>query len=222
MSSLAPTVPASASPCEGADGSWKSQFSRPKGRFGWWVGHLMAWKNAPINRLAVGWLDVWEGESVLEIGFGPGTTLRLLASLVHEGDVAGVDPSEVMVRLAIARNRRAVRLGRVEPRLGAAEKLPFHDGRFGAAVAVNSFHHWEDPARGLAETRRVLSDRGRLLVVERLGRAPHRLAAPGLSKWGLEEVVRRVEKAGYREVRVLRGRAGGRDIAAVWARVERP
>src|SRR5205823_1005108 len=36
-----------------------------------------------------------------------------------------------------------------------AERLPFADGSFGAAMAVLTIHHWPDAAAGLAEVRRV-------------------------------------------------------------------
>ena len=38
---------------------------------------------------------------------------------------------------------------------GHAEALPFADGAFEAAMAVLTVHHWTDPARGMAELRRV-------------------------------------------------------------------
>jgi SAM-dependent methyltransferase len=36
-----------------------------------------------------------------------------------------------------------------------AEALPFEDGSFDAAMAVLTVHHWDDPAAGLREMRRV-------------------------------------------------------------------
>ena len=39
--------------------------------------------------------------------------------------------------------------------LAAAERLPFVDGSFDAAMALHTVHHWNDPAAGLGELRRV-------------------------------------------------------------------
>jgi len=37
----------------------------------------------------------------------------------------------------------------------AAERLPFEDQAFDAAMAVSTVHHWQDPIAGLREMRRV-------------------------------------------------------------------
>ena len=60
--------------------------------------------------------------------------------------VLAVEPSQVMIsqRRSVAPAVRAV-----------AEALPVPDGFFDAALATFTVHHWSDPARGLAEMRRV-------------------------------------------------------------------
>lgn len=61
--------------------------------------------------------------------------------------VVAVEPSPVMI---VQRSAGAAPVTR-----GVAEALPFPDGAFDAALAVLTVHHWADPARGLAELRRV-------------------------------------------------------------------
>ncbi len=61
--------------------------------------------------------------------------------------VIAVEPSEVM---------RAQRPPGAAPAIDArAEALPFDDDALDAAMACVTIHHWEPPARGLAEMRRV-------------------------------------------------------------------
>ena len=61
--------------------------------------------------------------------------------------VLAVEPSPVMIAQRPADAAPAV--------LAAAERLPFVDGSFDAAMALNTVHHWSDPAAGLGELRRV-------------------------------------------------------------------
>src|SRR5271170_3575948 len=61
--------------------------------------------------------------------------------------VLAVEPSATM---------RAQRPAGAAPAIDArAEALPFDDGAFDAAMACVTIHHWESPAAGLAELRRV-------------------------------------------------------------------
>lgn len=52
----------------------------------------------------------------------------------------------------------------VENRKGRAEELPYEDAHFDAVVMLNVLDHVEDPARVLAEIRRVLVPDGRLFL----------------------------------------------------------
>ncbi|MEU1725241.1 class I SAM-dependent methyltransferase [Nonomuraea sp. NPDC005692] len=61
--------------------------------------------------------------------------------------VLAVEPSALM---------RSQRPAGAAPCLaGSAERLPFDDGSFDAAMAVSSVHHWPDVLAGLREMRRV-------------------------------------------------------------------
>ena len=112
---------------------------------------------------------------VLEIGVGSGLNLAFYDP-TRVTDVIGVDPSEPL--LARARARGAEARVSVDLVRGVAEQLPFDAGRFDCAVVTYTLCSVEAPARALAEIRRVLSARGRLLFIEH-GLAPD----PGVSRW---------------------------------------
>ena len=78
--------------------------------------------------------------SVINVGAGTG------AYEPNERRVVAVEPSGVMIS---QRRRRGAVIQAV------AEALPVADGSFDAALATFTVHHWTDPARGLAEMRRV-------------------------------------------------------------------
>jgi ubiquinone/menaquinone biosynthesis C-methylase UbiE len=141
------------------------QFGHPTGALGRLVGYAMALEHRALHRAAVDRLELRPADEVLEIGFGPGTAIRLAAA--RAAFVAGVEVSEVMKRQAERRNRVALREGRIELRLASATALPYPDARFSVVFEVNSLHHWEDRRRGLAEAHRVLRAQGRLLVTVR-------------------------------------------------------
>jgi len=88
-------------------------------------------------------------ETVLNVGAGTGSYEPC------DRWVLAVEPSATM---------RALRPPDAAPALAArAEALPFDDDSFDAAMACITVHHWEPPAAGLAELRRVA--RGPVVVL---------------------------------------------------------
>jgi ubiquinone/menaquinone biosynthesis C-methylase UbiE len=139
-------------------------FGRPKGLLGRLGGVVLARFNRGFAEEIVALLKVRASERVLEVGFGPGVGIELLASAAANGKVAGVDPSKEMVEQASARNAAAIRSGAVELRQGSVECMPFEDGAFETALAINSMQVWPDAPAGLREIRRVLTVGGRVAL----------------------------------------------------------
>jgi ubiquinone/menaquinone biosynthesis C-methylase UbiE len=100
---------------------------------------------------------------VLEIGVGTGLNLALYDPAAVRR-IVGVEPDPHMLRRARA---KAAALGTpVELHEACAERLPFRAEQFDTAVVTWSLCTIPDAARALAEVRRVLKPRGRLLFIE--------------------------------------------------------
>jgi len=94
------------------------------------------------------------GQHVLDVGCGPGAlTAELVARLDAEA-VTAVDPSSPFVDAARARNPGVL----VEQ--APAERLPFADDRFDAALAQLVVHFMDVPVAGLREMARVTREGG--------------------------------------------------------------
>jgi len=140
------------------------QLRHPDGRAGWLLGHAMAFANRGPNRAAIAALDLRPAENVLELGFGSGTAIPVLAAQAWEGRIYGIDNSKVMLKLACRRNRALLRSGRVELKLGSFERLPLPDAAVDKILAVNVVYFWDDARSVLEELRRVLRPRGRVAI----------------------------------------------------------
>lgn len=98
---------------------------------------------------------------VLEIATGPGHVAIGFAAVCRE--VVGLDLTDAM--LAIAERARQERgLKNLRFQSGDAAALPFDDGDFDVVLCRFAFHHFEDPARVLAEMARVCRAGGRVAV----------------------------------------------------------
>ena len=94
--------------------------------------------------------------SILDVGCGTGS---LLASLDGNLRKAGLDFSPEMLNQA----RKKVGTD-VDLRVGDSEKLPWPDDSFDAITINLSFHHYEHPEAVLSEVRRVLRNKGRVII----------------------------------------------------------
>lgn len=153
------------------------QLAAPSGAAGALVGHLMARANAEPNARAVAALDLDPDDDVLELGFGPGHALELIAERVTQGRIFGVERSVEMLRQAWRRNRRPIRQCRLTLLLGDFTALPMVDSSVDKILAVNVAYFWHDGAAVLAEVRRVLRPGGCMVI--------YATGAPALRRWGI-------------------------------------
>ncbi len=89
------------------------------------------------------------GQRVLDVGCGPGALTAELVRRLGPAALAAVDPSAPFV--AAVRERHPG----VDVRRASAERLPFPDRAFDAALAQLVVHFMSDPVGGLAEMARV-------------------------------------------------------------------
>jgi SAM-dependent methyltransferase len=89
------------------------------------------------------------GQRVLDVGCGPGALTVELAGRVGADAVCAVEPSASFAAAV------AGRLPGVDVRQTPAERLPFPDDEFDAALAQLVVHFMTDPVAGLREMKRV-------------------------------------------------------------------
>lgn len=206
-----PFVQPSHSPCtaEGKFSGWKAQFACPCGKLGWLIGHLMAIKNAGMNRFAVEMLDVQPEDQVLEIGFGQGQAVRMIAERAANGFTAGIDISEVMVHQAAKRNHKFVESGHVELSQASIANIPYEFARFDKVLAVNNYQFWPNAEHNLTEIQRVLGKNGMLILCLRM-KEPNKAfqLAPGFTEQEVEDLTGLMRWVGFSEVQLFKRRVG--------------
>lgn len=102
------------------------------------------------------------GESVLDVGCGPGHQIAELSGAVgSDGFVVGIDPADSAIAIA---SRRCKELPNVSVKLGDASGLPFADQSFDAVMSSQVFEYLDDVEGGLREIYRVIRPGGRVLI----------------------------------------------------------
>lgn len=162
------------------------QISNPGGWFAPLVARLLNAGNRALNLEAIAALEPQPGMRVLDIGFGGGASLPVLAARVGDGGlVAGIDLSPAMVSRARGQFRQLLGSGRLELHQGSIESMPWPDAAFDRALSVNTIFYWPDTAAGLRETGRVLRPGGVLALAMR---SQQTIAAAQMERFGFQNV----------------------------------
>lgn len=131
-------------------------FVIPEGKWGEKGAVMMIGLGDTMAIQVVDLLALTRKSRVIEIGFGPGIALEILVKTVTNGSVTGIDPSDLMHKLAEQRNIKAINTGHLALIKDTATHLPFDDNTFDGALAMDNLHFWNDPLQSLRELKRVL------------------------------------------------------------------
>ena len=114
--------------------------------------------------------------NAVDIGCGPGQILKKLSARLPEWKFCGVDRSFAMIRLAAesggksdlppATGSTGSSKGNVQFFPGDANFLPFRDASFDLVLCNSVLHHMREPARLLAEIRRIAKPNAGILLCD--------------------------------------------------------
>ncbi|MFF8392686.1 SAM-dependent methyltransferase [Streptomyces sp. NPDC016172] len=105
------------------------------------------------------------GAEILDVGSGSGRSAVRVAER-HQVHVTGITVSTHQVQVAQGRPGAGWGAGHASFRLADAMALPFPDGRFGGAYAIESLLHMSDRAKAVSEIARTLRPGARLVVLD--------------------------------------------------------
>lgn len=146
-------------------GGLARQLGHPRGLPGRLVAVMLNKANRATVTAAVEALDLHQGETAADIGFGGGLGLALLLDCVGaNGVVHGVDISALVLARARRRFRSATSAGRLFLHSAPMTRLPMTDASVQAVMTVNTIYFARDLDLALAELRRVLGPTGRAVI----------------------------------------------------------
>jgi ubiquinone/menaquinone biosynthesis C-methylase UbiE len=156
--------------------------------------------NAKVHEYAFRALSPKKSDRILEIGFGNGHLIPEVLSLAEDLSYAGIGISETMVNEAAAFNKGA----RVDVRVGSSSAIPFPSGDFDRALALNTIYFWSNPSKDLAEIRRVLRPKGKLVLgaLDPAGTKTNPVFQHGFKFYEKDQLSRMLKAAGFSSVTI--------------------
>ena len=104
---------------------------------------------------------------ILDIGCGTGTFSAQCMTAGFDMEVTGLDMSYHMIAKAQHKaDRINVNGSTMTFMIGDAEHLPFENAYFDMVTCSNSFHHYPHQLQAVKEMRRVLKDKGQLMLID--------------------------------------------------------
>ena len=185
------------------------QYGHPRGIVGRVLGEQMVRQHMPETDWTISLLNIQPENSILELGFGAGRAIELVAAHAPNGRVSGIDISQAMVRAASHRNAHVIKNGRVTLRNGDLTTLPFADEQFDKVFSIQTIYFWPDPPNALAEIFRVLKRGGRLVITLSTGTIDT-VEVTGLEQYQLlleEQIIPAMKHLGFTVASIEQGPA---------------
>lgn len=137
------------------------QLQHPRGLMGKVLFRGMTSMTIAHARWTAGLMEIEPGDAILEVGFGNGANIELLATRAPNGHIVGIEVSQTAVEMASKKNAEAIAEGRVTLHLVTpGEESAIDDGSLDKACTVATMYVIEDPSAVFAEMFRVLRPGG--------------------------------------------------------------
>ncbi|CAK6951540.1 uncharacterized methyltransferase YdaC isoform X1 [Scomber scombrus] len=173
---------------------------------GWLVSKFLNIRNRVLEENAVQLCGIQPGDTVLELGHGPGLGLQSAAKLLTEpvGHLIGVDYSEFMHQMASEHMKELVASGKVTLHHCDVAAMPLADSTVDKVFHCNCYYFWPDLREGATEIHRVMKPGGLMVTTLRLFNVATMAAKqvmPG-ENWHPEAYMAALRDSGFTDVRM--------------------
>jgi ubiquinone/menaquinone biosynthesis C-methylase UbiE len=196
------------------------QFRRPSGLLGRIIARRMRWGNRPEFTRLINGFDITDQDRLLEIGFGPGDSFKLIEGKNDKCQITGIDFSMLMVKQASRRNKSLIKAKRLELHLGDFRTFDFKDQRFNKIYCVNVVYFWEELESGFRKTYELLENGGVFGIFMVSNEHIESSAVVNTSVFNrhpISHVKECLEQAGFKEISISIYESGGSDGYYIYA-----
>lgn len=188
---------------------------------GWLVSRVLRVRNRFVEENAVRLCGIQPGDTVLEVGHGPGLGLQSAARLLTHpsGSLIGVDFSKYMHQMASELLKDLVASGKVTLHHCDVAAMPLVDSTVDKVFHCNCYYFWPDLRKGAAELHRVMKPGG-LMVTTLMLRSVATLASRGVmpgENWRPEAYMAALRESGFVDVRMEDAQHSSITFQAIYA-----
>lgn len=184
-----------------------SQLGRPtRSVAGWLVTKFLTAYNQVLEENAVRLSGIQPGDTVLELGHGPGLGLLPAVKLLTgpTGHLIGVDYSDYMHQTAKALMKEYIASGKVSLHNCDVAAMPLADSSVDKVFHCNCYYFWPDLRKGATEIHRVMKPGGLMMTTLRQSAVAAFAAKRAMpaDNWRPETYMAALRDSGFTDVRM--------------------
>src|SRR5689334_17820870 len=137
-----------------------SQFRKPRGLFGIVTSNWMIKGNGRNYEILLKELNIQPGNRILEIGYGPGVGIELIAAQCNSCIIHGIDFSNLMYKRATERNKKYIDVNKVNLFLGGFVETKIEFTEYDKIFCINVVYFWNNLQKPFEKIRTLLKNEG--------------------------------------------------------------
>jgi ubiquinone/menaquinone biosynthesis C-methylase UbiE len=177
------------------------QLRKPSGLFGRLVAKMMDIRNREFYKKIILDLAIKSGDSIFEIGYGPGLGISLLANNTKDCSIGGIDYSGLMLKQATKRNRKFIDHGVVNLSYGDLLTTDLGSEKYDKIFCVNVIYFWKDLKTVFEKIYSMLNNGGIYCIFMTHKKEFEKVKfTQDFCKYAIEEVESALHKAGFSDI----------------------
>jgi cyclopropane fatty-acyl-phospholipid synthase-like methyltransferase len=179
-----------------------SQFKKPTGLFGIFTSNIMVKNNQKNYVKIIKDLDLQPNDKLLEIGYGPGIGIQMIAERCHDCTIHGIDFSKLMYKRASMYNKPFIDNGRVQLQYGDFLKSSILNNNYDKVFCLNVVYFWDELNNPFEKVLSLLKKGGAFHIYMADKNTLIEKKAPDsvFNKYSMEQVKEALKAAGFENV----------------------
>lgn len=179
-----------------------SQFKKPRGPFGIFTSNLMVKGNEKNYETMIEVLAPGPEEKLLEIGYGPGAGMKMIAEFCPGCTIDGIDFSRLMYKRASKFNKQYIEEGRVSLQYGDFLSAALPENHYDKIFCLNVIYFWNKLSAPFTKAYSLLKEDGffDIYMADRKFLAEQKTPDSVFNKYSVDEVMEALKSVGFNKL----------------------
>jgi cyclopropane fatty-acyl-phospholipid synthase-like methyltransferase len=177
-----------------------TQFKKPSGLFGIFSSNVMIKGNKAKYEKLIKELDLQPQDKLLEIGYGPGVGINMIAKACISCTIHGIDFSNLMYKRASKYNKQYLDNNTMLLQYGDFLKTPVVSREYDKILCLNVVYFWNELQEPFKKILSLLTTGGTFFIYMADKNALQKAPDNVFNKYSIEQIVEALKSVGFGDV----------------------